>query len=440
MKKIINFDSMSSLIYDNQSNDIYKIFNTKLKKNKERFSSSNNLLEPFCNLPKLQNSNVISSITIIFSNICNMNCKYCSVHTHERNKTIYFDIDKLIQFINNNISQTSKVHLRFYGGEPLLFFKEIKYIVKTINRNNDKFVFSITTNGTLLDIEKINFFIKNKFLISISIDGPEDVHNLYRIDKNGNQTHDIVYNNIHMIQNINNEYFTKYVSFQSTVTQDYSIKKRYYYFLEQGYRDVTFNKINDDGLELLNYNKDRYNQWFFNQNINLLEIIKKFFILDDYGNIICNQYMKYFDYFRNKTNFLNRQLCGAGYKKITVIPNGNILPCHLFFTKNFKNAFNIGNIQEGINYNKVHEIYKNIFEKIDSCRKCWLFYLCSLCPFVIISSKKCFCDKISYNNKSEFYSNIIKTYAEIVCQNPKTINNFVSYFHNKKPLEFFNIE
>ena len=88
--------------------------------------------------------------------------------------------------------------LGFYGGEPLLHFDLIKdciHYLKTTYPHID-FLFSLTTNGTLLNKEKEDFLKEHGFLITISIDGPKDEHDRKRVYPNGGGTFKDVMKNV----------------------------------------------------------------------------------------------------------------------------------------------------------------------------------------------------------------------------------------------------
>ena len=68
------------------------------------------------------------------------------------------------------------------------------YIKNTYNDNS--LLFRLTTNGSLLQDEIIEYFVNNNFGLSISLDGPREEHNRNRILKNGEKTYDVVYQNI----------------------------------------------------------------------------------------------------------------------------------------------------------------------------------------------------------------------------------------------------
>jgi uncharacterized protein len=92
--------------------------------------------------------------------------------------------------------QIPQVTIAWQGGEPTLmgleFFRlSIQYQQKY---KHPKLIIQNTmqTNGTLLDDEWCKFFHKNNFLIGLSLDGPKDLHDAYRVDKSGNPTFDRV--------------------------------------------------------------------------------------------------------------------------------------------------------------------------------------------------------------------------------------------------------
>jgi len=124
--------------------------------------------------------------------ICNLNCTYCFYLEKEKlfGKTEKFRMsdEVLEQYIRQYIEQQSVPEISFawQGGEPTLlgvdFFRKVitlqrKYAAgKTITN-------ALQTNGTLLDDEWGQFLAEHGFLVGISIDGPPDLHDAYRVDK-----------------------------------------------------------------------------------------------------------------------------------------------------------------------------------------------------------------------------------------------------------------
>lgn len=125
---------------------------------------------------------------------CNLRCDYC------------FYLDKMPLF-SNPTTMSSKIleatirksleqgtqpfSFIWQGGEPLLagldFFKETISLQKKYSQGRS-ISNAIQTNGTLLNDEWADFFLQNDFLVGVSLDGPETIHNNYRKGINGETT------------------------------------------------------------------------------------------------------------------------------------------------------------------------------------------------------------------------------------------------------------
>lgn len=123
---------------------------------------------------------------------CNLRCTYCCYsgnyannRTHSTNNMESSDIDAIFDFIEK-MSPDREVRISFYGGEPLLKYPLIQHAVDVGYRKwNDKVTFSISTNGVLLTPLVIDWIIANNIELAISIDGTENFHDKYRVDKKG---------------------------------------------------------------------------------------------------------------------------------------------------------------------------------------------------------------------------------------------------------------
>jgi uncharacterized protein len=102
--------------------------------------------------------------------------------------------DTLEKYISDHIEATTDDHIFFswHGGEPTLagqgFYKKAISLQKKYNTLNRTIANGLQTNATLLDEEWCRFLAANNFYVGVSIDGPDQFHNINRLSKNGKDT------------------------------------------------------------------------------------------------------------------------------------------------------------------------------------------------------------------------------------------------------------
>lgn len=141
--------------------------------------------------------------------ICNLDCAYCffleKEHLYTGSK-FRMSEDMQERYIRQLIEahQTDSVTIAWQGGEPTLmgldFYRRMIALVEKYRRPGMSFLHTMQTNGTLLDDEWCAFFKENNFLVGISIDGPRELHDVYRVDKGGQPTFDRVMRGIRLLQ------------------------------------------------------------------------------------------------------------------------------------------------------------------------------------------------------------------------------------------------
>jgi uncharacterized protein len=107
---------------------------------------------------------------------------------------------------------TPDVCIAWQGGEPTLmglpFFERSVELAEKHKKPGQRIDYTLQTNGTLIDDAWAAFFKKHDFLIGISIDGPRDVHDAYRVDKGGQPTFDKVMRGLKALRKRGVEYNT----------------------------------------------------------------------------------------------------------------------------------------------------------------------------------------------------------------------------------------
>jgi len=149
------------------------------------------------------NSKQNHSIAIILTFACNFKCIYC--HQEHVNKTISSStIRELMNYIKKNIKSGDKLHIAWWGGEPLLQISAIDEIGKLIKdycmKNKCIFETSIVTNGYLLNEINIDTISKyNLKSAQITIDGNKELHDMQRKLSDENNTYDTILKNLKVL-------------------------------------------------------------------------------------------------------------------------------------------------------------------------------------------------------------------------------------------------
>jgi serine-type anaerobic sulfatase-maturating enzyme len=133
--------------------------------------------------------------------ICNLDCKYCFFLAKESlypGSRFRMGEDILETYIRQLLEshRAPEVTIAWQGGEPTLmklpFFRRAIELVERHRRPGQKIQHTIQTNGTILDDEWAAFFREHGFLVGLSIDGPREIHDTFRVDKRGRGSFDNV--------------------------------------------------------------------------------------------------------------------------------------------------------------------------------------------------------------------------------------------------------
>jgi len=133
---------------------------------------------------------------------CNLDCTYCYYLSKENLAqgpgTGRMSDENLELFIRQYIAGVTgeEVVFSWQGGEPTLlgldFFRKIITFQQKHARPGQRIANDLQTNGTLLDDDWCAFLKEHRFLVGLSIDGPKDIHDHYRVNKGGKPTFDLV--------------------------------------------------------------------------------------------------------------------------------------------------------------------------------------------------------------------------------------------------------
>ena len=126
--------------------------------------------------------------------ICNLDCKYCFFLSKDMlypGSRFQMAEDLLETYLRQLLESHAEpeVAVAWQGGEPTLmgvkFFERSVELVEKLKRPDQKIQYTVQTNGTQLDDEWCEFLKRNNFLVGLSVDGPKDLHDVYRVNKGG---------------------------------------------------------------------------------------------------------------------------------------------------------------------------------------------------------------------------------------------------------------
>src|SRR5262245_50245091 len=142
--------------------------------------------------------------------ICNLDCSYCFFLSKEllypgsRFRMADDLLDMYVRQLIEAHGPQPEVTVAWQGGEPTImgvdFFRRSVELADRYARPGQRIVHTMQTNGTLLDDEWGEFLYEHGFLVGISIDGPRELHDAYRVDKGGKGSFDRVIRGLEILK------------------------------------------------------------------------------------------------------------------------------------------------------------------------------------------------------------------------------------------------
>lgn len=359
----------------------------------------NNPLEvisnPYNDIVEHMLNNCMEDLILQVTQSCNLRCEYCiysenNASRHGRqHRDAVMSYDKAVQIINFFMEHSrNKVIIGFYGGEPLLAFDLIKKIVQYIHSTfpERKVEYSITTNGTLLNNEIIEFFIREKFQMTLSIDGPKEIHDKNRHFQSGRGSFDFIVQKLTKLEQTFPKFFEN-VTTNTVINPEYNVNNYIDFFNDNVSLKNMHHRLSglsDAGIDdIYVYNEDLKIAMAKEEiyaMANMLGWFAKDFELKEYfppymSDLIQKHAILESGEFISKSGHPGGP-CIPGVKRCLVNIDGDIFPCE----KAIENQeMVIGNTEQGFYLEKVKQ-FMNIGTLTENeCKNCWAFLLCSSC-------------------------------------------------------------
>lgn len=336
----------------------------------------------------------LHALSLAIAQKCNLGCMYCYADQGDFGgaaKSMPLETAlKSIDLLLSERKAGDRVQLTFLGGEPLMnrkaIFQATEYAWQQAKEKGVDIGFSITTNGTLVRPADADFFEQYGFAVTVSIDGPGQVHDELRPMKNGKGSFGLVMKRIAPLLERQQK---MQVSARVTVTPaNMNLPETLDFLIDQGFHSVGFspllNSINGQG-EMTSAD---------------LKVLLE-------GMVACGlkfeqQVMQGKRYpFLNMVNALKEigkrthrpYPCGAGAGYMGVSADGDLAACHRFVNEP---AGAMGNIETGIDQEQQNTwLADRHVHHQDPCHQCWARYLCGGgCHHEVIEKGRVACDYI----------------------------------------------
>ena len=329
---------------------------------------------------------------------CNLRCSYCpytenegSNRHHNSQMMTWETAKKALDFFASHSTDSQRVHIGFYGGEPLLN-KDV--IIKSMEYARSIFegkylTFGITTNATLLSDDIIAFFDENEIYVTLSLDGPQEIHDLHRkFAKENVSTFEFVKS---ALERINSSYpnLQRRTSINMVMNQEMRLRDYNRIFEDLPYiKDYPISATMIDDSYLTHKYKVSDEFWAEYQYYQFVNMLRETGDIapDSHQNVLIKE-GRFNDMQINDTMMQSPIVsyaypagpCIPGYTSLFVSLNENLLPCEK--VSETQDCVRISTLDSGLDMQRCLQLLNiaKITEK--ECKSCWCIRFCSTCCY-----------------------------------------------------------
>jgi uncharacterized protein len=336
----------------------------------------------------------IRSLSLAIAQKCNLGCTYCYAQEggfglKEKDMSPEAAI-AAVDLLFSEAAKGDSVHLAFLGGEPLtnrgLLRDCTDRAIAQAEAKGARIGFSITTNGTLITPDDGEFFERNSFAVTISLDGVGDVNDRTRSFKGGSGTYSRVVANVQPLLALQRR---MQVSARVTVTPDnLFLRETLDEFLSLGFHSVGFSPMlsSPSGAGQMG-------------PVQLDAMLEQMISCgQEFERKVTNGERYAFLNMSNALHELHKGThrpypCGAGAGYLGVSADGGLYACHRFVQDP---GGSMGHVESGVDRTRQRRwLSDRHVHRQEPCRTCWARYLCGGgCHHEVIHRGRPACDYI----------------------------------------------
>lgn len=329
----------------------------------------------------------VVSLTLNVAAGCNLSCRYCWNFggRYSGDSGALMNDETAREAVDLAVAHSledDEILVDFYGGEPLLNWdvvrQTIEYCTLIQIKGRRNFRYKITTNGTLLSDEIVDYLGGKPVELGVSIDGPREVHDVNRPFSSGEGSWDVIYSNVKRALDSGKVLLSARATLapphlDMVQTSDYLFGLGFTSVETQFADEPRGDSPLQEGFSTSEEDKERAKAEYLAFAHHYLEELLSKDKAIDVG--LSNNITKVL-YESPKTI-----PCGAGWNILAVAPTGEFYPCLGFVDIE---DYQLGTAGKGLDIEKMRRVRKQflgLIESCEACAGCWARYLCAgNCP------------------------------------------------------------
>ena len=314
----------------------------------------------------------VITCTLCLTHDCTLRCKYCYAGRKYRHAMTRETAQKAIDICLAEAKRVGRgLDLSFFGGEPLLEWELLQWCFEYLESHKEGLIvqprYGITTNGTLLTPERLEWMAERDFLIGISIDGSPTMHNTNRCYADGQGSHEAVARAVALLDK-HPTIRTKAICVVTPNNVQY---------LAEGVEWLTAHFHKEIGLNIdywSNWNDEQFDTLSEQYNLVAARVLQSY--REGTPIKLSNIEHKILSHIQSSESHADCVKCTIGEREIGVSVDGNFFPCSRLVGIGDEPELNFGNVKDGINRARQEWIIANRGNTTPACKLCELRARC----------------------------------------------------------------
>ena len=326
-------------------------------------------------------SGPVKAMCLHIAHDCNLRCKYCFASTGEyggKRALMSAEVGKkAIDYLLKYSYGRKNLELDFFGGEPTMNFDAVKEVVEYARSKEQEygknFRFTITTNGVLLDDDKIDFINREMYNCVLSLDGRKEINDAIRPTVNGKGSYDLIVPKYQKLVEARrkcpdnrNQYYVRGTFTKKNLDFTQDVLHLF---------DLGFDQVSVEPVVSPEYKDYAITEEDLPRIFEEYETLAKTVLQLKKEGKKFNFFHFMIDLDQGPCAIKRLRGCGCGNEYVAVTPEGDVYPCHQFVGME---DWKMGSVlDQSLDMEKKDYFAKtNVYTKED-CKHCWAKFYCS---------------------------------------------------------------